>query len=170
MAGITLGFGPANVGVDLGGIFGGGAPSVSQTLTGIVDAAEGALQDNLNRFQAGVIASAPAVQRAWAILNQMGVELARYGAEGQKALAERDRRVDPARLRWDWISYYIEPLTGGAIGSAGSGGAPTTSITGVPGAGAGVGGVTQAGLGFGSIPDWALVLAAVAGLLYLSKK
>lgn len=170
MAGITFGLGPANVGVDLGGVFGGGAPSISETLTDIVNGAEAALQDNLNRFQAGVLSSGNAVNTAWAILNQMGSNLARYGAEGQKALAERDRRVDPARLRWDWISYYIEPLTGGAIGSAGSGGAPSISITGNPGAGVGVAGVTEAGLGLGSIPDWALVLAAVAGLLYLSKK
>lgn len=172
MAGITLGVGPANIGFDFGGGSGGG-PTISQTLTQIVDGAEGQLQSNLQQFQSGLVDASTAIARGWQILNGCMNALTQYGAEGQKAIAERDRRMNDPRLRWDWISYYIEPIAGGAQGSAGSGGVPTVgggATIGGAGSGLPYTGPAQAGLGLSSIPDWALILAAVGALLYLSKK
>jgi len=92
---------------------GGGGTNVNDRLTGIVNAAERALQYNLGAWQSNQLAAQDAIARAWDILNSCVQQLYAYGAAGQKSAAERDRRIDPTLLRWDWIAYYIDPINGG---------------------------------------------------------
>jgi len=150
--GIDVGFPDINIGIGGGGAPGsGGAPNVNQTLTQIVDGYEFQLKANLSRWQAGGVSSSSAVSTGWQIMDAMVSACLRYGAAGQKAAAERDRRIQPAMLRWDWIAYYIDPITGG-----------NTALPPVPGGGVNVSpGMTTSSTMF-------LVVAALV-LLLLAK-
>lgn len=94
-------------------LFGGGAPSTDEQLTAIVDAAERLLKANLAQFEQGSISASQGVSTAWSLMNQMVSKCLAYGTRGQNAAAERDRRIDPSLVRWDWIAWYIDPITGG---------------------------------------------------------
>lgn len=133
---ISIGFG----GSGGGGSQVGGAPTLNQTLTQIVDQHEQALIANLSEFQNGAKPADGAISTGWSLMNSMVTGVARYGSQGQKAAAERDRRINPAQLRWDWIAYYIDPITGGpsTLPPLPSG----TGLTSVGGAG-GFGGLDQ---------------------------
>lgn len=102
------------ISVNIGGGGGGSKPpDVSQSLTAIVNAIEVRLQVNLGSWQSAQISAGDAISAAWDLMNRMVSECSRFGSEGQKAAAERDRRINPGMLRWDWIAYYIDPITGG---------------------------------------------------------
>ena len=88
-------------------------PTTSEQLTLIVDAAERLLKTNLGQFQAGQISASQAVSVAWSLMDQMVSKCQAFGAAGMKSAAERDRRIDPSQLRWDWAAYYIDPIVGG---------------------------------------------------------
>lgn len=121
-----------------GGSFGGGAagPDVKQILTQLANQAEAALQGNLGAWQANQLATDTAIARAWDIMDRFVSECLRYGQQGQLSAAERDRRINPAYLRWDWVAYYIDPMTGG-----------NTALPPVPGGGTNVGGIVGTGGG-----------------------
>ena len=109
----------AGVNIDISGIpnpvgggGGGGTSTTNQTLTQIVDSFEAALKANLAAWQTQAKTPAAALETAWRLMNGMVTEVRKFGAAGTKAAAERDRRVNPAMLRWDWIAYYIDPITG----------------------------------------------------------
>jgi hypothetical protein len=131
---IDIGFGGGGVGG------GGGTPSVNQTLTQIVNSFEAALKANLAAWQVQNKTASVATDFGWQLMNQMVAAVRAYGAAGVKAAAERDRRVNPSMLRWDWIAYYIEPITGpitvtpdvpgGSLpgGAAGTGGGGSTLL------------------------------------------
>jgi len=124
-----------DIGFDGGGVGGGGGtPSVNQTLTQIVDSFEAALKANLAAWQVQNKTAAVATDFGWQLMNQMVAAVRAYGAAGVKAAAERDRRINPSMLRWDWIAYYIEPITGPVTVTPDVPGGP---VTGVPGAGGG---------------------------------
>lgn len=89
------------------------APSLNQTLTSIVETAQRAANSVKAAWNAQTITADAALAQQWAILNALSQNLMKYGADGLKSAAERDRRVDPSRLRWDWITDYIDPITGG---------------------------------------------------------
>ena len=146
---------------------GSGGADVKAILTGIANQAETALQSNLAQFQTGALGADTARARAWEILNSMVSAMWRYGSQGQLSAAERDRRIDPARLKWDWVGYYIDPITGGAAANPGLPG----NVTGGAGGGLiGGGGASQAGLGLAGIPDWALIGAVLVFLLLLKDR
>lgn len=154
----------SGLGIGLPG--GGGSaspPSLSETLTGLVDASERAMKANLAAFQLQQIGASDAIERGWAILNDMVSRLAAYGAEGNKAGAERDRRIDPTRLRWDWIAYYIDPINGGPT--------PAQPLPVGVGAGGAVGspqfGVQYTG---GIKTEWLLIGAGVLAVLWFARK
>lgn len=98
-------------------IGGSSGPSTSEVLTDVVNAYERQLVANLANYTERAISADTALERGWSLMNQMVARLAQFGAEGQKAAAERDRRIDPARLRWDWIAYYLDPIIGGPVAS-----------------------------------------------------
>jgi hypothetical protein len=141
----------------------GGGPSAAQSLSALADRTEAQLRANLAAYQAGQLPAADASANAWALLNSMVSQMLAAGSIGEKSAAERDRRLNPAMLRWDWIGYYIDPIPGAGT-AAGASQAP------MPG-----GGVMTAGFGgfggFGAAPNnqW-LVLAAVAVLVILLVK
>ena len=111
-----------------------GQPDVRETLTQIADAAERALQQNLGAWQQRQVSAGDAIDRAWRILDDAVARMMQFGAQGQLSAAERDRRIDPARLRWDWIAYYIDPIyldSTGAPAPAGAGSAPAVSQAGL---------------------------------------
>lgn len=102
------------IGVGGGGGGGGtGAPSVAQNLTQIVNNFEYQLKANLGLFQSGAKSKDAALATGWQLMDAMVAACLPYGAAGQKSAAERDRRINPPSLRWDWIAYYIDPITGG---------------------------------------------------------
>lgn len=109
--------GLGGINIQIPGLGGGGSsvPDTSEQLTALVNAAERELQWNLGEWQAQGIGAQQAIERAWSILNTLIPRLYRYGPEGINAAAERDRRIDPSRLRWDWIAYYIDPINGGPV-------------------------------------------------------
>lgn len=115
----------------IGDIFSGiMGPSVSEQLTDIVNAVEPQLQQNLEAFRAGQISASAARQRAMTLMDGMTGQLMSQGPAGQNAAAERDRRVDPSRLTWDWLAYYVDPIPGGGTalpGEPGTGGAGETA-------------------------------------------
>lgn len=164
---ISLGGDTGGGGISISLPSGGGGPSTSETLTSIVNAAESALKANIAQWQTQAISADAAISRAWAILNDCVSRLLAYGAEGQKAASERDRRIAPAMLRWDWIAYYIDPITGGQTAMQ-----PLPTTIGGTGGGSTLGGYSTAGIGstIAGIPDWALVGAVIVALLFLSKK
>lgn len=137
-------------------------PSTSQTLTAIVNEFERQMQANLAAWQQQQRSAESAISTGWQILDAMVSACYRYGAEGMKAAAERDRRIDPGRLRWDWAAYYIDPITGAVQTPA-----PPPPV---PGAGTGVGVLPIGGAGtfIPGIPDIWLLAGAV--LVYLAVK
>ena len=110
-------------------------PSTSQTLTQIVNTLEVYLQQNLGNWKSGSVSADDAVRQAWIWMDRMVSDCLRFGAEGEKAAAERDRRINPARLRWDWIGYYIDPITGGNTVPPPPPSVPTSGGTAIPGGG-----------------------------------
>ncbi len=107
---------------------GGGAPrppSTNEKLTVIVDGYESQLRANLAQWTVGGLGASAALGLGWQIMDAMVTACRQYGAAGEKTAAERDRRINPAMLRWDWIAYYIDPITGGQ-----------TTLPPVPGGGA----------------------------------
>ena len=95
-----------------GGSGGGVGPNVNRLLTAIVNEAERALQTNLGAFQTGAKDAQTAYEYATQLFDQMIATLMTYGQPGEKAATERDRRINPAQLVWDWIAYYIDPIYG----------------------------------------------------------
>lgn len=103
-----------NVGVTIPTGGGGGyQPNVKELLTSIVNSYEAALKTNLASWQAQQISGEAALEKGWAILNEMVVRLRQYPPNGELAAAQRDRRINPALLKWDYIAYYLDPITGG---------------------------------------------------------
>lgn len=137
---------------------GSGLPDVRVTLTNLANATEQALQANLGAWQAGQIDSEQARENAWNLLNGMVQRMMQFGAQGYQSAAERDRRIDPARLRWDWIGYYIDPIYVAETG------APAPAGAGAPG-----GVLNQppalAGFGSGNLLWIALIVLLAATLL-----
>lgn len=152
--GIDVGFPDIDLHLpDGGGSGGGGAPSVSQSLTAVVNSYEYQLKANLALWNSNGISAADAVAKAWNLMNSMVSACLPYGVEGSKAAAERDRRINPSMLRWDWIAYYIDPITGG-----------NTALPPVPGGGVNTNlGLSPAGGGI-----W--VIVGLLALLYLSQE
>lgn len=136
---------------------GGSAPDARPALTEIANAAEAALRQNLQVWQAGTVAADTAIARAWSTLDAMTGQMLRYGQQGYISAAERDRRVDPRYLRWDYIALYIDPIAMGATGAPAAV-RPLSSGTLAPAA---------AGLGGGLSTNQTLLLAgaALAGLI-----
>lgn len=95
-----------------GGSGGGVGPNINRLLTSIVNEAERALQTNLGSFQTGAKSAQVAYDYATQLFDQMIATLRSYGQTGEKAATERDRRINPAQLVWDWIAYYIDPIYG----------------------------------------------------------
>lgn len=154
--------------ISIGG--GSGAPDTSETLTQIVNALETQLKANLAAWQVQQTPTDTAVSNGWALMNQLVSRCAAYGAEGLKATAERDRRVNPAQLRWDWIAYYIDPLTGGATSPAPLPTTVTPAGTTLPG-GTVPGGLVGAGIGIGGNGNELLIFGFVAVfMIWLSKR
>jgi len=139
--GINIDIGLGGGGGGVGG--GGGTPSTNQTLVQIVDSFEAALKANLAAWQLQQKTSDVAIAAGWKLIDGMVAACRQYGAAGIKAAAERDRRVNPAMLRWDWIAYYIESITGalttlpavpgGPVAGGGTGGTSTlpAAVTGL---------------------------------------
>jgi hypothetical protein len=153
-----------DLGFDGGGVGGGGGtPSVNQTLTQIVDSFEAALKANLAAWQVQSKTAAVATNFGWQLMNQMVAAVRAYGAAGVKAAAERDRRINPAMLRWDWIAYYIEPITGPVTVTPDVPGGPVAGIPGTGGGGSTLLPTTIAGMN----PLW---IAAAAVILILVLK
>jgi len=142
-----------DIGVGGGGGGGGAAPNLNQTLTQIVDGYEYQLKANLAQFQSGAKSGSAAVETGWQLMNAMVSACLRYGAAGQKAAAERDRRIAPQMVRWDWIAYYIDPITGG-----------NTALPPVPGGGVNV---NQGLLGGGS--NMTLILLVLVAVILLKE-
>ena len=131
----------------------GGGPSLSQTLTQIVDSYESRLKGNLASWQMNQISASAAIANGWQLMNAMVSACLAYGSAGQNAAAERDRRINPALLKWDWIRYYIDPITGG-----------NTPLPPVPGGGVNVNNSLTGG------NSQMLLIAALAVLVYLATK
>jgi len=148
-------FPDVNIGIGTGGGGGGGgaAPNLNQTLTQIVDGYEYQLKANLAQWQAGSKSASAAVDTGWQLMNAMVAACLRYGAAGQKSAAERDRRISPQMIRWDWIAYYIDPITGG-----------NTALPPVPGGGTNV---NQGLLGGGS--NMTLLLLALVVIVLIQE-
>lgn len=107
--------GGININLPIGGGGGGSpkVPSVNQVLTDIVNSYERMLSTNLGEFQKGSKDGESAYNYATAKFDEMIRLLLGYGAAGENAAAERDRRRNPALLKWDWILLYIDPINGG---------------------------------------------------------
>lgn len=151
-----------------GGGGGGGGLTLSQTLSQLADGTEAQLRANLGAWQVQTISASVAITQAWALLDGMVAAMRQYyGAQGLKSAAERDRRIDPSQLRWDWIAYYIDPITGG----------PSTPPP-VPGGSVGAGGGIPGGGGYPypganlapGGPDWWLVGGVVVLAVLLLRK
>jgi hypothetical protein len=131
--GIRFDFGGFNVAVDprtFGG--GSGTPDVKVTLTRITDGYETALKSNLDAWKKGSLTASQAISQGTQLLNQWAAECLRYGDQGRKTVEERDRRMQSPRLRWDWIGYYLDPITQAAEGKPANPPPPST-VGGAPG-------------------------------------
>jgi hypothetical protein len=95
---------------------GGSGPDVKQVLTNLANSTEAQMKQTLGAWQQGQIGADAAIERQWTLLNGMVQQMMRYGSQGMLSAAERDRRIDPSRLRWDWIAYYIDPISVAATG------------------------------------------------------
>lgn len=85
-------------------------PSLKEQLTTLANSTEAQLKANLYAVSNGQLAREDGQQNAWNLLNGMVAQMLRGGTQGQLSAAERDRRIDPGYLRWDWIAWYIEPM------------------------------------------------------------
>jgi hypothetical protein len=106
-----------DINIPIGGGGGGGGgkvPSVNQVLTDIVNSYERLLAANLGDYQTGTKKAETAYNYAKATFDEMITLLLGYGEAGERSASERDRRRNPALLKWDWILYYIDPIVGGA--------------------------------------------------------
>lgn len=95
-----------------GGRGSGVGPNINRLLTALVNDAERELQGNLGAFQTGARDAKSAYEYATRVFDQLIQTLLSYGQPGEKAATERDRRINPAQLIWDWIAYYIDPIYG----------------------------------------------------------
>jgi hypothetical protein len=113
-SGVTIGF---TMPVNLPGTGGSSSgPDVKQILTNLANSTEAQMQQTLGAWQQGQINADSAIDRQWTLLNGMVQQMMRYGSQGMLSAAERDRRIDPSKLRWDWIAYYIDPISVGSTG------------------------------------------------------
>lgn len=115
-SGINVGIGDFNANIPISGPGSGSGPDVKEILTSIANSHESALKANLGAWQQKTISGDAAIDRAWQILNSMTANMLRYGTQGRVSAAERDRRIDPAYLKWDYIAYYIDPISAGTTG------------------------------------------------------
>lgn len=136
---------------------------VKRILTDLANAAEQTLRDNLGRWQAGQIAAGDAIATGWRILDDFVRRALAYGPQGQISAAERDRRINPAMLRWDWIAYYIDPIAVAETGAPATPPAPVT-VAGAGPIGAGPLGNPLAGNSMQQV----LILGAVALIAWLA--
>jgi hypothetical protein len=90
---------------------GSSGPDVKRILTDLANSTEAQMRQTLGAWQQGQISADAAIEKQWALLNGMVQQMMRYGSQGMLSAAERDRRIDPSRLRWDWIAYYIDPIS-----------------------------------------------------------
>lgn len=133
----------------LGGV-GGPAPrqpDVKEILTNIANNAEAALRANLDAYRQNQIAGDTAIARAWQLLDGMTGAMLQYGTQGRISAAERDRRIDPSLLRWDYIAYYIDPIAQETTGSP----APVQPLSVTPVSTAGLGGFGGLGTSGGMV-------------------
>jgi hypothetical protein len=138
---------------------GGSAPDVKEILTAIANQHEDALKSNLAAFTQNQIGASEAIDNAWNILNSMTASMLKYGSQGLISAAERDRRVDPRYLRWDYIAYYIDPISQKAYGKpAEIRPLPNGSMPGIP---------SYSGAGFATNSNWPLLIAGGLLLLFL---
>jgi hypothetical protein len=110
-SGVTIGF---TMPVSTWGSISG--PDVKQILTNLANTTEAQMQQTLGAWQQRQISADSAIERQWALLNGMVQQMMRYGSQGMLSAAERDRRIDPSKLRWDWIAYYIDPISMASTG------------------------------------------------------
>lgn len=154
----------SGINVNIGGGGGGGGaavPDVKQVLTALANQHEQALQANLGAYQAQQKTAEDALSTGWALMDSFTARARTYGSQGELSAAERDRRVNPAYLRWDWIAYYVDPITGGA-----------TPPPPVPGGGTTVGGGGGIPGGYVPVPSSTFQISAStlligAALVYL---
>ena len=95
---------------------GGSGPDVKQILTNLANSTEEQMRQTLGAWQQGQVSATSAIERQWSLLDGMVQQMMRYGPQGMLSAAERDRRIDPSKLRWDWIAYYIDPISMGSTG------------------------------------------------------
>lgn len=100
------------------GLGGNRPPDAKEQLTSIANGAEQQMRGNLAQWQAGQLSRDAAIAQAWKILNDTVSRMMQYGAQGRVSAAERDRRIDPSMLKWDWAAYYIDPIAGGIAAPA----------------------------------------------------
>lgn len=134
---------------------GAGVPDVRVILSQIANSAEAGLINNLNGWRQGTLDADVALHEAWDILNAMTSAMLRYGPQGQISAAERDRRVNPSLLRWDYIALYIDPISQGSTGSP-------AAVQPLPGPGSPP---ILAGAGLGTRQNVLLIGAALVGLV-----
>jgi hypothetical protein len=146
----------------VGGSGGGSMPDVKEILTAIANQSEDALKSNLAAFTQNQIGASQAIDNAWNILNRMTASMLQYGSQGMISAAERDRRVDPRYLRWDYIAYYIDPISQKAYGKpAEIRPLPSGNMPGIPG---------YSSAGFAMNSNWALLIAGGLLLFLVWKK
>lgn len=142
---------------------------VKEDLSALANRTEQELDANLQAFRAGAITANQAYSTGWGLFDGMIEQMmTQYGARGRQSAEERDRRLGSGNLRWDWITYYLDPLGNpDAPGFQGAQGAPGGVRT------AGVGGIadglTSAFRGQ-SGPVILLAVGAVALLMIWGKK
>lgn len=153
-----------------GGYPGPRPPDVKEILSNIANNAEAALRANLEAYRQNQISGDAAITRGWQLLDGMTSAMLRYGTQGRISAAERDRRVDPSLLRWDYIAYYIDPIAQQTTGS------PVT-VKPLEASSAGVGGIGGFGGfgGFGGLTTrsgmmWLIVGGLVLLVLLKSRK
>lgn len=134
-----------------------GSPDVRRILTDIANSSEAALQANLQSYQTGQISADAAISTAWDILNKMTSAMLQYGEQGRISAAERDRRIDPRFLRWDYVAYYIDPISQLATGKP-------ASVPALP-AVSGNAPVYGAGIGAFGMRNETLILLLLLGLI-----
>jgi hypothetical protein len=134
--------------------------NVKVALTRITDQAEAALKSNLAAWQAGQVSADAALERGWSILNSWVAQCYRYGQQGVKSVEERDRRLQSPNLRWDWIGYYLDPISMAAKG------APASAAPVLPSSGAG----GWSGAGFAPVDtrEGSQQLLIIAGLFVIA--
>lgn len=156
--GFTFNLNPSNL--NLGG---SRQPSAKEILTQIANSAESALQANLQAFNNGQISADEALKNAWDLLNRMSAAMMQYGDIGRKSAAERDRRIDPRFLRWDYIAYYIDPISQASTGTP----ATVPNLPFQTGGSASGGFVPRtAGIGAFGIGNEMLILLVLLGLIF----